>query len=903
MTIFSVLGQEGKSKSGTQINDLSVSGPNVAPLDFSILDLNSNQRGFLMPRMSTYERQNIPKLALQNGLMIYNTSIDCIEFFSQTRDRWLNLCGELDPANIIIQDSKCSEIKVVGNYFQDAFLESRANIILLQVTASTAGTYQIEADSYNNGQANGYSFFASGVFPEPGTYSVVLRGSGTPIKGYDRDLQGKPSSKGDEIRFILNGESVSCVVYNFVEKESLRFKIDRIDQQGKIYTNVDLQDQRSGELIAVIKDFTMGGEAKVYTMDKNGMIFSGSHILSPSEITNNSAKVILKGQGAALIPVETSYDFYTNSYVRQENGESIEYFPGKVKIEVVNVDFNCESSENKITHQGVFAYKQPLTQDNKIVVPVQVLAPGKGQIKGVIEVNGSGFGFQSEKIEFSSGSVDFEFNDATNDIQQVVLTPLPGTGMPTVAGKDMIMDISMESKGANEYDQSYPIQEIFVQGCQYAITPDGLPVIYQIKDIKLNSSFRSISQASRTPYITPKTSMGDQGSEDFKLDVTIEASSPGEYHIKTDEINGIYFEGSGIIEDIDVTNKSKVVSLKAFGRSNIDLPSSEARFTLTTNSTEQQNIVDAIDVDFVYRPMTMYSLGHGAGLGWHIGGITGHLYSGLPNAIRRANHFGWNGVVRIDKLNLIDLPNFESGGISNYGELNNRNTFSNKLGQSDMVFFGSGGSIVSNDVKDLLIDFMKNENGVVVMADSDQANAKYIIDRISSSASTLSFTSSTLTYRNNANRVVSDLSAQNQAILGSENNYFGKEYLPLQNLLLGAHDTTGFLINQLPEDFETIAYLNGSNAGSRNNVYSYVHKKYAFIGINNRYAMGGYTSVNANTGLSTNSNSYPSASRLGTGEPVAVSYAGGHVWNSLFFMNVVHWAIDYAQEHQENKVK
>lgn len=902
ITIFSVQGQEGKSKGGAQISDLSISSPNVAPLDFSILDLNSNERGFLMPRMSTYERQNIPTIALQNGLMIYNTTIDCIEFFSQTRNRWLNLCGELDPASIIIQDSKCSQIKVVGSYFQGAFLESRANLILLQVTASTSGTYQIEADAFNNGVANGYSFFASGVFPEPGTYSIVLRGSGTPIKGYDRDLQGKPSSKGDEIRFILNGKSVSCVVSNFVEKESLRFKIDRIDQQGKIYTDLDLQDQRSGELIATIKDFTMGGEVKVYTMDRNGMIFSGSHILSPSEIISKTAKVTLKGQGAALVPVETEYDFYTNSYVRQENGEKVEFFPGKVKVELVNIDFNCKSPDFTISHEGKFAYKQPLTQANKIHVPVQVLAPGKGQIKGVIEINGSGFGFQSEKIEFSSGTIDFEFNDSTNDIQQVVLTPVPGTGMPTVAGKDMIMEISMESKGANEYDSGYPIQEILVQGCDYAIAPDGLPVIYQIKDIKLNSSFRSVSQPAKTPYITPKTSMGDQGSDDFKLDVTIVASSPGEYHIKTDEINGVYFEGSGIIEDIDVTNKSKVVSLKAFGRSEIDLPSSEARFTLTTNSTEQQNIVNSVEVDFVYRPMRMYSLGQGGAYGWHIGGNPTNVNAGLPGAIRTRTHFGWHGIVRIDDLRLVDIANFETGTVHNYSELNNENTFARKLSNSDMVFFGSGDGRISPGVKNLLIDFLKNKNGIVVMADEKSQNAKDIITGISSSPANYSFEGISGTNFYNANRVVSELSPQNKLILGSKDSYFGAEYRPMSNLLIGGHNSQGFFINQLPEDFETIAYLNGSTGGVSNKVFSYVHKKYAFVGVNNQWAMGGHTSLNS-SGASSNRNSYPAASRPGTGVPVPVNFTGGEVWNSLFFMNVVHWAIDFAQEHQENKVK
>lgn len=903
ITSLNVNGQENISRIGTQINDFSAS--NNSRLDFSILELNSKEKGFLMPRMTTAQRQNIPSVALQNGLIIYNTSIDCIEFFNQSRNRWLNLCGELDPANIIIQDSKCDQIQVLGYYFEGVFLEPRANIILLEINASTAGTYHIEANAFNNGTPNGYSFQASGVFPEPGNYTIVLRGSGTPLNGYDRGIDGQPLSNGDEIRFILNGELSSCVVYNFVEKESLRFKIESIDAQGEFFTGVDLQDPRSGALVATIKDITMGGEVKIYTFDTNGMVFSGSHILSPSEISASTSQVILTGQGTPLVPLVSELDFYTNSYVRKENSEPIEIFPSSVVVELVSVAFNCDSLDNPITHQGDFVYNQPLNDSNIITVPVKVLAPGKGQIKGVIAANGTGFGFQSEEIEFSSGIIDFSFNDQTDDIQLVTITPVIGTGKPTVAGNDLVMKISMESTGAFEYGSTYPVTDILVTGCDYIITTDALPLIYQINQIKLNSTFESVTQVGAPPYITPRTSMGEQGSDDFKLDVTITPSAPGEYHIKTDLVNGVYFEGSGIIEDIDVTNGTKIVSLKAFGESGLDLPSSEALYTLTTNSEQQNNDVETINVDFVYRPMTMYSLGTGTGLGWHIGGIMGSLYSGGPGVVRQAAHFSWNGMVRIDKIDIIGISNFYgNGAVTNYLQFSsstntNFNLFTESLAKADMVFLGTHTYSITDRVKTALVNYIKN-NGVVFLADGTQANMTYFMNELSQNSTGVSYLNSTQTIRNQAARVVDTLSEQNQLLLGSSDRAFGKAYRTLNGLLLGSHNSTSYEVNNLPEDFETIAYRSNSTEAITNMVFSFVHKNYGFVSIGNGDAMGGFTTTAA---ISQNRNDYPTSSNSSTGAPIPTPFTGGQVWNSLFLLNSVNWAIDFAQKNQPNVVK
>ena len=59
------------------------------PHPSSILDINSATQGLLVPRLTTIERNAISAPA--NGLMIYNTTISCFEFFNGIT--WQSLCN------------------------------------------------------------------------------------------------------------------------------------------------------------------------------------------------------------------------------------------------------------------------------------------------------------------------------------------------------------------------------------------------------------------------------------------------------------------------------------------------------------------------------------------------------------------------------------------------------------------------------------------------------------------------------------------------------------------------------------------------------------------------------------------------------------------------------------------
>jgi hypothetical protein len=74
----------------------------------AMLETNSSDKGFLPPRMTTAQRTAIASPA--TGLMVYNTSINCLEFYNGSS--WENFCGAYtSPVNGI--DSTQTGIAIV----------------------------------------------------------------------------------------------------------------------------------------------------------------------------------------------------------------------------------------------------------------------------------------------------------------------------------------------------------------------------------------------------------------------------------------------------------------------------------------------------------------------------------------------------------------------------------------------------------------------------------------------------------------------------------------------------------------------------------------------------------------------------------------------------------------------
>ena len=109
--------------------------------------------------------------ASDDGLYVFNTTVGCFSFWNNSIRSWENVCDTDKPASFTVD---CSTSKIYG-VFEASVPLNTSNYIIAQVNVTQIGYYHIQFKSNN-----GYDFYASGFFPEVGTYSLVIKGEGVP---------------------------------------------------------------------------------------------------------------------------------------------------------------------------------------------------------------------------------------------------------------------------------------------------------------------------------------------------------------------------------------------------------------------------------------------------------------------------------------------------------------------------------------------------------------------------------------------------------------------------------------------------------------------------------------------------------------------------------------------------
>jgi hypothetical protein len=72
-------------------SQVSINTNGSPPPGCAMLEVKSTSKGLLPPRMSTTRRNSI--VSPKAGLLIYNTSLNCLEFYSN--GAWFDLCGSI----------------------------------------------------------------------------------------------------------------------------------------------------------------------------------------------------------------------------------------------------------------------------------------------------------------------------------------------------------------------------------------------------------------------------------------------------------------------------------------------------------------------------------------------------------------------------------------------------------------------------------------------------------------------------------------------------------------------------------------------------------------------------------------------------------------------------------------
>lgn len=137
-----------------------------APDNSAGLDVKFSDKGFLPPRLTTLQRNEIQSPA--NGLTIFNTDLNCLEFYAGSANGWYCPCPSSGNLN-------CVNTVVNGNYLKAVALTSSNNVVL-SVTPTSVGGYSISSDN-----VNGISFSKMGTFTSLGSQTIMLNGTGIPI--------------------------------------------------------------------------------------------------------------------------------------------------------------------------------------------------------------------------------------------------------------------------------------------------------------------------------------------------------------------------------------------------------------------------------------------------------------------------------------------------------------------------------------------------------------------------------------------------------------------------------------------------------------------------------------------------------------------------------------------------
>lgn len=242
------------------------------------VQVSSGSKGVLIPRMTLNARDAITNPA--NGLIIFNTTSNCINYYNQDNSRWLNLCGGYDPANI---DILCDRSSGSVGFYKEGTGLNTSNTYTIKINARTIGTYEIVA--YSN---NGYTFAKSGLLTSTGNFDIVLEGQGTPTKeGVDNLV-----IQNNGI-FLTLDCSLPTVT---VDPASIRYSI--VPNSAVVYGDYLIGvPLNTSNYIEIEVNVTVDGILNIESETENGVAFSSGSI----SLDRGVQKVKLYGRGTPTL--------------------------------------------------------------------------------------------------------------------------------------------------------------------------------------------------------------------------------------------------------------------------------------------------------------------------------------------------------------------------------------------------------------------------------------------------------------------------------------------------------------------------------------------------------------------------------------------------------------------------
>ena len=234
------------------------------PQDFSILELISKTRGLRLPQLTTGERKaiSVQGNSLANGLVIYNTTIDCIEYWNGKK--WVSLCagtaditfeGDVDPTKPSFSASGGKRTPFIPQDNPDCTEQdppftftvmSGADYLYVAVLDETTGEFSVEMDEnltalartailrITNNCTGEYKEF---LFVQDGAAGLCNSGLGAPALAAQNDtklcskvavylyLSAPAGTDGTGYVWSRNGKEIARDVANYIATQPGTYKV------------------------------------------------------------------------------------------------------------------------------------------------------------------------------------------------------------------------------------------------------------------------------------------------------------------------------------------------------------------------------------------------------------------------------------------------------------------------------------------------------------------------------------------------------------------------------------------------------------------------------------------------------------------------------------------------------
>lgn len=141
------------------------------------IDTPQKDKGLIIPRLTTVERDALKLTNIDNGLAIYNIDENCVNYWNKLENKWSSVCGNLGKSEFKIED--CSEIKLHGQYLSGMPLNANSHYIMVTVQVDKPGVYSITALPEVD---NGYYFATKGEYLGVGKVVIKIPAMGVPNK-------------------------------------------------------------------------------------------------------------------------------------------------------------------------------------------------------------------------------------------------------------------------------------------------------------------------------------------------------------------------------------------------------------------------------------------------------------------------------------------------------------------------------------------------------------------------------------------------------------------------------------------------------------------------------------------------------------------------------------------------